>query len=78
MATVSPEYAGLALFIASLVMFAITATFALAVRRNNAKFWDLLREKDWYPSLSRFQLLLWTWIIGFSFFGVFIIRWFGG
>jgi hypothetical protein len=78
MATVSLEYAGLALFIASLAMFAITVTFAFVVRRSNVKFWDLIREKDWYPSLSRFQLLLWTWIIGFSFFGVFIIRWFGG
>lgn len=78
MAAVSAEYAALALFSASVVVFAITIAFAFAVRRNNANFWDLIREKDWYPSLSRFQLLLWFWIIGFSFLGVFIIRWIGG
>lgn len=77
MAAVSAEYAALALFIASVVVFAITIAFAFAARRNNAKFWDLIREKDWYASLSRFQLL-WFWIIGFSFLGVFVIRRIGG
>ncbi len=42
------------------------------------KFWDIIRDENWYPSLPRFQLILWTGIIIFVFFGIAIFRLFSG
>src|SRR6476646_5222254 len=41
-------------------------------------FWDIIRDGDYYPSLARFQFLLWTFIISFVFLSVYLIRVFGG
>lgn len=40
---------------------------------RTTKFWDIIRGDDWYPSLSLFQLFLWTVIIVFSFLFMSII-----
>src|SRR5579872_2957547 len=37
------------------------------------QFWDIIRGDDWYPSLSLFQLFLWTVIIVFAFLFMAII-----
>ena len=36
-------------------------------------FWDIIREGDYYPSLARFQFLLWTFVISFSLLSVYFI-----
>jgi hypothetical protein len=43
-----------------------------------AKFWDIVRDDDWYPSLARFQFLVWTFIVAFALIGVYFIRIFNG
>jgi len=37
-------------------------------------FWDIIREGDYYPSLARFQFLLWTFVIAFTFLLIYIFR----
>jgi hypothetical protein len=41
-------------------------------------FWDLARDSAGYPSLARFQFLVWTMIVIFSFTAVSLIRLFSG
>lgn len=36
-------------------------------------FWDIIREGDYYPSSARFQFLLWTFVISFTFLSVYFI-----
>jgi hypothetical protein len=37
-------------------------------------FWDIIREGDYYPSLARFQFLLWTFVISFTLLSFYLIR----
>jgi hypothetical protein len=39
---------------------------------------DIIRTEDWDPSLSIFQFLLWTIVVLFAFFAVYLIRILGG
>jgi hypothetical protein len=41
-------------------------------------FWDVIREGDYYPSLARFQFLLWTFAISFIFLSFYLMRVFEG
>lgn len=67
------------MFILSFIgVLTISVIYWLLIRGQKARFWDIIREKDWEPSLSRFQLLIWTWIVLFSFFGVFAVKAFAG
>jgi hypothetical protein len=43
-----------------------------------SKLSDIIRTEDWDPSLSIFQFLLWTIVVLFAFFAVYLIRIFGG
>ena len=45
---------------------------------GKASFLDILRDRDWYPSLSILQFFAWTLVIIFAFFGVYLIRVFNG
>lgn len=45
---------------------------------HKSKLRDILRDDNWYPSLSQFQCVAWTLIIGFLFLGVYLTRVFGG
>jgi hypothetical protein len=45
---------------------------------NSSKFWDILRTSDMDPSLSVFQFFLWTIVLMFALFTVYLIRIFGG
>src|SRR5438093_766753 len=42
------------------------------------KFWDIVRDDNWYPSLAIFQFLLWTGVVLFAYFGIALIRFFNG
>jgi hypothetical protein len=52
----------------------ITAIIFRIKQKAGFRFWDIIREKDFHPSLSRFQFLLWTWIVSFVFSCVVLIR----
>jgi hypothetical protein len=41
-------------------------------------FWDIIRDGDYYPSLPRFQFMLWTVVISFVFLSIYLLRIFGG
>jgi hypothetical protein len=41
-------------------------------------FWDIIRDGDYYPSLPRFQFMLWTVVIAFVFLSVYLLRIYGG
>jgi hypothetical protein len=45
---------------------------------NSSKFWDILRSNNMDPSLSVFQFFLWTIVLMFVLFSVYLIRIFGG
>ena len=45
---------------------------------HKTNFWDIIRDGDYYPSLARFQFLLWTFNISFAFLSVYLVRVFGG
>jgi hypothetical protein len=78
----------LAIPIAAVGILAITWVVSLLiriVRRNlddqnihRANFWDIIRDGDYYPSLARFQFLIWTFIISFSFLSIYLVRILGG
>lgn len=46
--------------------------------RVDLKFWDIIRDDNWYPSLAIFQFLLWTGIVLFAYFGIALTRFFSG
>ncbi|MGC2571672.1 MAG: Ig-like domain-containing protein, partial [Candidatus Nitrosopolaris sp.] len=41
-------------------------------------FWDIIRDGDYYPSLARFQFMIWTVVISFVFLSIYILRISGG
>jgi len=60
-------------FIVNLVVLIILIHL---IRRISTKssFGELLRDDDWYPSLARFQFLVWTLIVSFTYLGIAILR----
>jgi hypothetical protein len=36
-------------------------------------FWDIIREGDYYPSLARFQFIIWTFVISFSLLSIYLL-----
>jgi len=49
-----------------------------SLKGSNMKFGDIVRDGSGFPSLARFQFLLWTFIILFAVLGVFLTRLFMG
>ena len=47
-------------------------------RKRKIKFIDLIRDGDYYPSLPRFQFLIWTFVISFVYLSIYLIRIFSG
>lgn len=45
---------------------------------NSTKFWDIIRSNNMDPSLSVFQFFLWTIVLMFVLFSIYLIRIFGG
>jgi hypothetical protein len=81
-----PGYrAAAAFFIALIFDFLIFLTAYLIIRgRKKSKygikfqFWDIIRDGNWYPSLARFQMALWTGIIIFVFVSIALFGLFSG
>jgi hypothetical protein len=83
----TPEYrAGLAFGISLLIVLLIFVTAYIVIRRirmlqtQNIKprFWDIIRDDNWYPSLAIFQFLLWTGVVLFAYFAISLTRLFSG
>jgi hypothetical protein len=83
----SPELrAGLAFGLSLVIVFLIFLAIFLIVRtirmrkneKRKLKFWDIIRDDNWYPSLAIFQFLLWTGIVLFAYTGTSITRLFSG
>ena len=36
-------------------------------------FWDLIREGDYFPSLARFQFILWTFTVSFTLLSIYLL-----
>jgi len=78
--------AGLAFGISLGVVFLIFAIAYFIIRKIRMrelkpvkpKFWDIIRDDNWYPSLAIFQFLIWTGIVLFAYFGISLTRLFGG
>jgi hypothetical protein len=43
-----------------------------------AGFTNIIRDESLYPSLAIFQFFVWTLVISFAFFGIYLIRFIGG
>jgi Big-like domain-containing protein len=81
----TPEQrAGLAFGSSLIIVFFIFLSAYLIVRRVRKtkklkpNFWDIIRDDSWYPSLAIFQFLLWTSIVLFAYFGIYLTRLFSG
>lgn len=44
------------------------------IKTANTKFWFIIRDSDCFPSLALFQFLLWTFVISFSYLGIYLTR----
>jgi hypothetical protein len=68
--------------ISLIISFGIVAGIFVFVnhclKSSNMKFGDIIRDGNGFPSLARFQFLLWTFITLFAVLGVFLIRLFMG
>jgi hypothetical protein len=57
---------------------AIIAIIIFIYRISKGNFSDLIKDEKKYPSLALFQFLVWTLIISFAYFGIYLTRLFGG
>ena len=70
----------------SITTIALVASRIITSLRNKAegnpisasKFWDIIRSNNMDPSLSVFQFFLWTIVLMFALFSIYLIRIFGG
>lgn len=60
--------------LSAVMIFTITFIVFGIIRGFAFRSWDMIREKDLHHSLSRFQFLLWTWVVLFVFLCVVFIR----
>lgn len=60
------------------ILVVIIAWAIFNVGNKPYAFWDLARDSAGYPSLARFQFLVWTMVVIFSFATVSLIRLYGG
>ena len=51
------------------LFFIILKLFRKTVSKKGKKekIWDIMLDEDWYPSLPRFQIFVWTVIMVFAF-----------
>jgi hypothetical protein len=76
------------LFLSLIIILGITIIVVILIkqtkkrndvdRKRKIKFIDLIRDGDYYPSLPRFQFLIWTFVISFVYLSIYLIRIFSG
>ena len=59
----------------SALLIAVISFIYLIIK---GKFSELIKDEQKYPSLALFQFLVWTIIITFAYFGIYLTRIFGG
>lgn len=69
---------GVVLLIFFIVYRIIRKTRIIGKKIINTKFWDIVRDENWYPSLAIFQFLIWTGIVLFAYSGIALARFFSG
>lgn len=77
-----PDQFPLLLFGAFIIILIITVVVFLLIRQKirgatdspKIKFSDFVRDGDYYPSLPRFQFLVWTFVISFVYLSIYLIR----
>jgi hypothetical protein len=70
----------------SITIIVLAASRIITRLRNKAegnpisasRFWDIIRSNNMDPSLSVFQFFLWTIVLMFALFSIYLIRIFGG
>ena len=71
-------FAFLVSFLSVIVIVWITNLIMRRLRKYDPRvtgtFWDIIRIRDNYPNLGVFQFLIWSFVIMFSFAGVFLVR----
>lgn len=61
--------------LALLIVFGLTFGFKLILKSAGiSDLQGIIRDSDWYPSLSRVQFLSWTFIIGIAFVWIFLLK----
>jgi hypothetical protein len=67
---------GLAFLGSIAIIVVVLGILNVIIRHESARrsFGELLRDDDWYPSLARFQFLVWTLIVSFAYLGIAILR----
>ena len=68
-------------FVIVLLILVITFFIVRKIRsweKTKPRFWDIIRDDNWYPSLAIFQFLLWTGIVLFTYLGIALTRLFTG
>ncbi|MBN2335849.1 IPT/TIG domain-containing protein [Candidatus Bathyarchaeota archaeon] len=73
---VTPSDAAFSMFTGAVVILFLVLLTGWIIKLRNKKygFFDMMRGNDGYPSLSRFQFLLWTLAILFSYLSVYLTR----
>ena len=72
------------LLLSFIIILGITIIVERLIKQNNDKrkrkinFIDLIKDGDYYPSLPRFQFLIWTFVISFVYLSIYLIRIFSG
>jgi hypothetical protein len=69
---------GVVLLIFYIAYRIIRKTRKIGKKIIKTKFWDIVRDDNWYPSLAIFQFLMWTGIVLFAYFGIALTRFFSG
>jgi|GEM_PF-2196126 len=73
--SIAIEDVSIAVFLALAIEFAILYAIKLFIKGKNGKgFWDFAKAPDGYPSLPRFQAVLWSIVVFFAFLSVYFVR----
>lgn len=83
---VEPIYFPLFLLASFVVIAGVTVITVLIIRKfkrgetekHRVTFLDVIRDGDYFPSLPRFQFLVWTFVISFVYLSIYLIRLYSG
>jgi hypothetical protein len=76
------QYIYFLIFIAFVIIIIITLIVSALIAQKSKtdpdpfvlKFFDIIRDGDYYPSLPRLQFLVWTFVISFVYLSIYLIR----
>jgi hypothetical protein len=85
-AYVEPSYFPLIVLASVVIITGVTGIAVAIIKKlkkgessmKRIRFIDVIRDGDYYPSLPRFQFLVWTFVISFVYLSVYLIRIYSG